>query len=289
LFLAATFLYFGTLWSTKISISVSLVRLTKRLDRAALLAKCCFYLICATFPVVFFTELLQCIPIDTTWEGTCDDKARITAGLFTGIGLNIGTDVMLAIVPFPALMLITDKRTRIAISIVFGLAGIVVITSVVRTILLAKHTAANLTYWVMTLSHIEVATGIIISALPEVSRSFTTRYLAWSHNKDYENWNAAMQEQSQGTTGGVKFSTSQNRETFTNHGVGGSPDRINDIEAESASGRPDSSSEQGIWRFDSTESTDHISPYPLERSSSTGEGQEKQQVEGTTEFEMKVW
>ena len=195
---------------------------------------------------------------------------------------------MLAIVPFPALMLITDKRTRIAISIVFGLAGIVVITSVVRTILLAKHTAANLTYWVMTLSHIEVATGIIISALPEVSRSFTTRYLEWSHNKSYEISKFAKQQQSQRTTSGVIFSTSENRETFTNHGVGGSPDRINDIEAESANGRPDSSSEQGVWRFGSTASTDHINPYPLEQSSSTDEAQGKQRVEGATVFEMKV-
>jgi hypothetical protein len=286
LFEAATFLYFGTLWSIKISISVSLVRLTKRLDRAARLAKCCFYLICAAFPVAFFTELLQCIPIYTLWEGTCD-RARITAGFWTAIGLNIGTDVMLVIVPFPALLLITEKRTRIAISIVFGLAGIVIVASVVRAILLTTQTN-QMSYLVVTLSHIEVATGIIISALPEVSRSFTTRYLEWSHNKSYEISKFAKQQQSQRTTSGVIFSTSENRETFTNHGVGGSPDRINDIEAESANGRPDSSSEQGVWRFGSTASTDHINPYPLEQSSSTDEAQGEQRVEEATVFEMKV-
>jgi hypothetical protein len=194
---------------------------------------------------------------------------------------------MLVIVPFPALLLITEKRTRIAISIVFGLAGIVVIASVVRAVLLTEQTA-KASYLVVTLSHIEVATGIIISALPEASRSFTRRYLEWSHNKSYENWKFTNQQQSQRTTSGVIISTSENRETFTNHEVGGSPNRINDIEAESANGRPDSSSEQSVWRSGNTASTDHISPYPLERSSSTDEAQMKQGVEGTAVFEMKV-
>ena len=110
----------------------------------------------------------------------------------------------------------------------------------------------------------------------------------WSSEQNWEISKFAKQQQSQRTTSGIIFSTSENRETFTNHGVGGSPDRINDIEAESANGRPDSSSEQGVWRFGSTASTDHINPYPLEQSSSTDEAQGKQRVEGATVFEMKV-
>jgi hypothetical protein len=153
------------------------------------------------------------------WEGTCD-RTRITAGFWTAIGLNIGTDVMLVMVPFPALLLITEKRTRIAISIVFGLAGIVIISSIVRTILLRKQSDET-SYLIVRLSHIEVATGIIISALPEVSRSFTRRYLEWSNNRSYENWETAKKQQSQKTPSGDIFSTSENQETFTNHGVGG--------------------------------------------------------------------
>ncbi len=224
--------------------------------------------------------------MSTMWEGTCD-RTRIIAGFWTAIGLNIGTDIMLVIVPFPALLLITEKRTRIAISIVFGLAGIVIVASIVRAILLTKQTDQK-TYLVVTLSHIEVATAIIISALPEVSRSFTRRYLEWSHNNAYEDWKTAKQQESPKTASGIIFSTRDNPETSTDHWVGGSPGTTNDIEAESANGRPDSSREQSVWRFGNTESTDHISPYPLERSYSTGEAHGKQLVEGTTVFEMKV-
>jgi hypothetical protein len=140
---------------------------------------------------------------------------------------------------------------------------------------------------IVTLSYIEVTTGIIISALPEVSRSFTRKYLEWSYNKSYENWNFAEQQQSQGTSG-VILSTIENRATFTNHGEGGSPDGIIDIEAESANRRPESSSEQSVWRVGNAESTDHISPYPLEGSSSTDGAQGKQRVEGTTVSETQV-
>ena len=99
----------------------------------------------------------------------------MTAVFWTAVGLNISTDIMLVVIPFPALLLITERRTRIAISIVFGLAGIVVIVSIIRAALISTHyTNSNM---VVMLSHIEIATGVVTSALPEVSRSFTRLYL----------------------------------------------------------------------------------------------------------------
>jgi hypothetical protein len=220
------------------------------------------------------------------WEGTCDPRRKIAA-FWTAIGLNIGTDFMLVIVPFPAFSLITKRRVRTAISIVFGLAGIVVIVSIVRATLIAKHPAET-TNLIVVLSHIEITTSTIISALPEVSRTFTRLYLERSNTRSYEDGKFPKQERSQGTTNGVILSTSEERGRFANLGMKRSHDRINDIESESANGRPNNSREQSVLGFHNIASTDQISPYPIERSSLTGEAQEKEGVGGTTVFEMKV-
>ncbi|CZR70271.1 uncharacterized protein PAC_20172 [Phialocephala subalpina] len=285
LFEAGALLYYSTLWSIKISISISLVRLTEQLDQAARFAKCCFYLVCITFLAAISTQLLQCIPLSTLWEGTCGTKRKIAA-FWTAIGLNIGTDIMLVIVPFPALSLITMRRVRIAISIVFGLAGIVVIVSIVRAILVAKHPAET-TNLIVVLSHFEIAAGTIISALPEVSRTFTRLYLQRSNTTSYGFGTSDNQQRSQGTTNGVILSTSEGRERFANLKMKRSHDRINDIEGGSANGRPDSSSEQSVWGFHDAASADQISPYPIERSSLTDEMQGKEGIVRTTVFEMR--
>ena len=119
---------------------------------------------------------------------------------WTTVGLNIATDIMLVIVPFPALLLITQRRTRFAISFVFGLAGIVVIVSTIRAILISKK-CSNMNITAM-LSHIEVATGVIISALPEVSRRFTGLYLQKSSPWGYSEWAPTNIQRSEGTTSG---------------------------------------------------------------------------------------
>jgi hypothetical protein len=196
-FIAASLLYITTLWSIKISIIVSLLRLTERLDRSARLAKCCFYFICVTFVVIFVANLVQGITLQSHWQG---ENTR-HAIFWTTFALNIATDIMLIIAPFPALLLITRRRTRICISFVFGLAGIVVIVSTVRVILVSK-TSGNMNL-IVILSHIEVATGVIISALPEVSRTFTRRYLQSSSQMSYWKGTPAEIQRSGRTTRGV--------------------------------------------------------------------------------------
>ena len=280
-------LYYSTLWTIKISISVSLVRLTKRVDRAARLTKYCFYLTCTTFVAAISSQLLQCIPLSTLWEGTCD-RRRSIAAFWTAIGLNIGTDIVLVIAPFPVLSLITMRRIRIAISVVFGLAGIVVIVSTVRAILLAKH-AAETTNLIVVLSSIEVTTGTIISALPEVSRTFTRLYLERSNTGSYEPGTLAERQRSRRTPTGVILSTSEGRgKRFADLGMTRSQDRISDREGESANGRPNSSSEQSVWGFQNTASTDQISLYPIERGSLTYETEGKESIVKTITFDMKV-
>jgi hypothetical protein len=186
----------------------------------------------------------------------------MTAVFWSGIALNLGTDIMLISVPFPALLLITKKRIRIAISIVFGLAGIVVVVSIIRAILISKDAtkASNL---IVILSHIEVMTGVIISALPEVSRGFTRAYIHRSGIRSFETETPADRQRTQPTTNEVFLSTiNSKKDGFVNQRVERSRDGIKDIEAEIANGQHDSSTEQSTWVFHSATPTDQISPYP---------------------------
>ena len=213
------------------------------------------------------------------WDGTCD-RGRTYAIFWVSTGLNISTDLVLVIVPFPALVLITERRIRIAIFVVFGLAGITVVVSVVRAILLSKQ-QGNI-YLTLMLSHIEIAAGVIIRALPEVSRISTGLYL-----QSYEKGTSACRRRSQGTANGVNLSRNENREGFANRRMEHSQDPINnDIEGESAGGSPDS--EQSVLGFHNTASTDQISPYPIEQDSLTDMAQGKEGILKTITFEMKV-
>jgi hypothetical protein len=230
-------------------------------------------------------NLCQCIPMSTMWDGTCD-RGRTNAAFWMSIGLNISTDLVLVIAPFPALLLLTERRTRIAIFVVFSLAGIAVIVSAVRAVLLLKQQGSI--YLVIMLSHIEIATGVIISALPEVSRSFTKLYLRGASPRTYKK-GTSYRQRSQGTTNGVNLSRNENQERFANRGIEHSQDPINDdIESESAGGRPNSSSQQSVLGFHNTASTDQISPYPIERNPSTDKTQWKEGILKTTTFEIKV-
>jgi hypothetical protein len=276
-------LYYTTLWSIKISISVSLMRLTRRLDRAAQFAKAAFYFVCVAYVVLFFTNMCLCGPLTSKWNGSCDSSRGFSV-FWVYVAFNISTDLVLVIVPFPALMLITDRRTRNAIFFVFGLAGIAIIVTTVRTILIVKQGGSI--YLTLILCNIEIAVGVVISALPEVSRSFTRMYLQ-SAGRTYGKGISTFR---QGTANVVNISKTKNKERFTKHGTEHSQDPINDdIESESAGGRPDSASQQSVVGFHNTASTDQISPYSIERTSSTDKTQWEKRILKTTTFEMKVF
>jgi hypothetical protein len=171
--------------------------------------------------------------MSTLWQGTCD-TVKVSVAFWAKIALNLGTDIMLVSVPFPALLLITEKRIRIAISIVFGLAGIAVVVSIIRAVLIAKDVIrlSNLT---IILSHIEVTSGVIISALPEVSRGFTRAYLQSSGIRSFETGTPSDRQRTQQTTNGTILSTiNSKKDGFVDQGVERSRDGIDDIEAESA-------------------------------------------------------
>lgn len=260
------------------------MRLTKQLGRAALIAKCGFCLVCATYIVLLVTSLFMCFPLSTMWNGTCS-RARSWSLFWVPAVLNIGTDVVLVIVPFPALMLITERRTRIAVLFVFGLAGIVVIVSTVRTILLVKHQGGM--YLSMMLGHIEIMTGVVISALPEVSRSFTRVYLQSGSRTHYKG-SSPYRQRYQVTTNGASLRRKENEERLANLREHSQDPINNDFESGSAGRRPDSASQHSALGFHNTASTDQITQYPVEQDSSTDETQWEKGISKTTTFEMKV-
>jgi hypothetical protein len=184
----------------------------------------------------------------------------IKATFWISVGFNVSTDIMLIIVPFPALLLITERRTRIVISVIFSLGVFTILAAVTRAILI--HLNCTNAYLIIILSHIEIATGLIISALPQAGRSFTKSYLQRLNTRKFSKWTPSDQQQSQGTTGGVVRSRDE-KEGFSNLAVKSSQDRIEDVEVASTNGR---SSEQSVVGFHNTGSTDQIQPYGIGKS-----------------------
>ncbi|KAF8860471.1 hypothetical protein BDZ45DRAFT_313295 [Acephala macrosclerotiorum] len=282
LFHFGSLVYLGTLWSIKLSISIFLLRLTHRLDQANRFALFCLYVICATFVGAVLAELCQCIPMPTLWQGTCD-RVKIKAAFWAKIALNLGTDIMLICVPFPALLLITERRIRIAVSIVFGLAGIMVVVSIIRAILIANDDI-KLNNLIIILSHIEVMSGVIISALPEVSRGFTRAYLQSSSIRSFETGTTSHRQRTQQTTNGATLSTTDSKKDgLVSQRAERSRDGIDDIEAESTDEQYDSSTSRAL-----EDSIDRISPYPSQGSSFPNTTEGKKEIVETITFEMKV-
>ncbi|KAI1312138.1 hypothetical protein F5Y03DRAFT_265299 [Xylaria venustula] len=89
---------------------------------------------------VFFATVLQCVPINKTWEtslkGTCIDK-RV---LFTvSASFNILTDMLMLALPLRIFInLKIPRRTKIALMFVFLLGFLTTITSIARLVLLVQ-------------------------------------------------------------------------------------------------------------------------------------------------------
>jgi len=253
-------IYLCTLWSTKFSINIFYIRLTRKLYPVHTLAQCCLFLILGTFLIVLSLQIFGCLPFPRKWNNTCS-PTQSNAIFWSTIALNISTDVVLCILPYPALLLITEKRTRLAIFVVFSIAGLVVIVSLVRAVLLAHDPTKN-GFMIIMLSHIEVCAGIVISAVPEASRSFTQKYLQNSNNGTGSygtNWGYQSR-----TIGPRVLSYGGNRvrcEGFDGLSSGAVRDDLNpQMDVESWVVTEDGACERGKKAFHHTPSTEEIHP-----------------------------
>jgi hypothetical protein len=186
LYFITTFVYLADLWSIKLAINLFHLRLTRHLS-VHKLAKYCLFLLGITFVLVVSLSLFDCMPFSDRWIGKCD-MVRLNDIFWCTVAVNISTDVILCLVPFPALTLITEKRIKRVVGCVFCLAGTVVLVSLVRAVLIYKNPGENLS-WILILSHIEVTAGLVIASLPEVSKYFTRKYLQSSRDRSRGNTN----------------------------------------------------------------------------------------------------
>ena len=82
----------------------------------------------------------------------------------------------MCILPFPALVKISERRIRTAVCGVYSLAGITIIISILRAVLLGLNRGASLEH-ISILTMIEVMTIVVVGCLPGLSSTFTRKYI----------------------------------------------------------------------------------------------------------------
>lgn len=120
----------------------------------------------------FFTAVFACTPIAFFWDpslgGKCLNRFAIW---FANSGINIGTDILTAVLPLPMLKrLELPRRQRRALMIVFALGGFTCIVSILRLQSLYVISQSTDVSWDNPLaaiwSSVEANTAIICSCLP---------------------------------------------------------------------------------------------------------------------------
>ncbi|EIT83338.1 integral membrane protein [Aspergillus flavus] len=115
---------------------------------------------------------LNCIPVAKFWDKTLEGYCLDDKGLwFSNASMHITTDLVILIIPIPALAkLDLPKRQKIALITVFALGGFVCITSICRLVALKKISdSTDPTFdnvGAASWSAIECNVGIICACLP---------------------------------------------------------------------------------------------------------------------------
>ncbi|TKA61458.1 hypothetical protein B0A55_12770 [Friedmanniomyces simplex] len=137
----------------------------------------CFALMAFVFAYLnwtFWSQVFFCKPIAAYWDFTITDGKCLNRGVvwFVNAGINIVSDIAVAVLPLPMLrQLNIQRRPKIALMVVFGLGGFTCVVSILRleSIYAASHSAKDTSYnsslaalW----SSLEVNTGILCSSLP---------------------------------------------------------------------------------------------------------------------------
>jgi hypothetical protein len=111
----------------------------------------------------------------------------------------ISLTTLVCILPFPALIKISEPRIRMAVCGVYSLAGLTIIFSILRAVLLGLNRGASLEH-ISILTMIEVMVIVVLSCLPGMSSTFTRKYI--HHDVSYtESGSAIGQRKSQSSYG----------------------------------------------------------------------------------------
>ncbi|KAJ6022078.1 hypothetical protein N7540_007582, partial [Penicillium herquei] len=118
------------------------------------------------------SAFLNCIPVAKFWDDSISGFCLSQPGLwFSNASMHIATDLVILIIPIPALIAIDiPRRQKAALITLFALGGFVCITSIIRLVSLKKIAdSTDPTYdnvGAASWSAIECNTGIICACLP---------------------------------------------------------------------------------------------------------------------------
>ncbi|KAK3067215.1 hypothetical protein LTR53_016044 [Teratosphaeriaceae sp. CCFEE 6253] len=191
---ASIIIYQLALSSVKASIILQYLRIfpqrSFRLACWALMAMVFAYLNWTLWSQVFF-----CKPIKAYWDPTITDGKCFNRGViwFVNAGVNILTDIAVAVLPLPMLRkLNTQRRPKIALLVVFALGGFTCIVSILRleSLYAASHSSDDASYnssFAALWSSTEVNIGILCSCLPTlktlVSKLFPRLFTSYHRSR----------------------------------------------------------------------------------------------------------
>lgn len=92
------------------------------------------------------------------------------------LSLTSNSIAIVCILPFPVLAQISERHIRTAVCGVYSLAGITIIFSAIRAVLLGLNRGASLEH-ISILTMIEVMIIVVMSCLPGLSSTFTRKYI----------------------------------------------------------------------------------------------------------------
>lgn len=197
-----TFFYIACIWSIKVTFNLLHIRVTERISAVHVWAVRTLYLLAFTWILVYVTYLLKCMPVSRNWDAPLGHVKPCPSILhawdfWLHLALHISTDIWLCILPFPALVKIRERSIRTAVCGVYSLAGITIIISILRAVLLGLNTNASLEL-ISILTMIEVMTIVVVGCLPGLSSTFTRKYVDHVTSKQRSE-SAVGQRKSQGS------------------------------------------------------------------------------------------
>ncbi|KAJ5176784.1 uncharacterized protein N7482_002661 [Penicillium canariense] len=110
------------------------------------------------------SAFLNCLPVAKFWDDNIPGFCLSKPGLwFSNASMHITTDLVILIIPIPALIAIDiPRKQKIALMLMFAVGGFVCITSIVRLLTGLTDDNVGAASW----SAIECNTGIICACLP---------------------------------------------------------------------------------------------------------------------------
>ncbi|KAM5353075.1 hypothetical protein ACJZ2D_017044 [Fusarium nematophilum] len=149
------------------------------LPRIHFWAICAFWLMIITLPIIYIVLALGCLPVPKRWAAPTEPARGPIVKSFdfwVHSALHLSTDIILCILPYPALAKVTERRIRIGVYMVYSIGLISIAVSIARIVLLATNARQSIEK-IMLLSVAEITTCLIIGVLPGISSVFTKKYI----------------------------------------------------------------------------------------------------------------